>query len=525
MMLGAYSPLTCAGGMGYFSGKRGLLLDCEPSLAIFLQPSLALARNESQGGFIMRSVPSTPKGGNRGFQRIVDAFLARDGLPFASVLSGERIRRVFAEHDNLFGMNMIYSTTVVLWAFLAQALRDGKDASCQAAVAQIAVRRLQDGLTPPSADTGDYCRARAKLSEAALRQITIETAGELQRQAEPAWLWKEKHAKLVDGFTFTMPDTPENQAEYPQQPSQKKGVGFPIARACVILSLATACVMDLAIGPYSGKETGETALLRQMLGSLEKGDVMVADRFYCSFMMIALLLLGGVDSCVRLHQSRHVDFRRGKRLGKYDHLIEWHKPQRPQWMDEETYAAIPEKIVLREIRFNVVEKGRRVETLTIVTTLLDPHQYSKEEIAELYGFRWNSELDIRSIKQTLGLDHVRCKSPEMVRKELWATLLAYNLIRTTSAAAALLHGKQPRQISFAGTCQYVLATWMRFSADRAAGHDIRTCCETLLCHIASCEVANRPGRIEPRVLKRRRHRYPLMQEPRAVLKAKLQNHK
>jgi len=470
----------------------------------------------------MHRIASGGHGRNGGFQRIVASFLARDGLPFADVLSADRIKRVFSKHGNLFGANTVYSTTIVLWAFLAQALRDGKEASCQAAVAQIAVCRLQDGLTPPTADTGDYCRARAKLSEAALRQITVETANEVQRQAEPAWLWKEKHAKLVDGFTFTMPDTPQNQAEYPQQPSQKKGVGFPIARACVILSLATACVMDLAIGPYSGKETGETALLRQILGRFEEGDVMVADRFYCSFMMIALLLMHGVDSCVRLHQSRHVDFRRGKRLGKYDHLVQWHKPQRPQWMDEETYAAIPEKIVLREIRFNVVEKGRRVETLTIVTTLLDPQTYSKQDVAELYGFRWNSELDIRSIKQTLGLDHVRCKSPEMVRKELWTTLLAYNLIRTTSAAAALLYGKQPRRISFTGTCQYVLSAWTTLSAGRCPGVDTPTFCKTLLRHIASCQVADRPGRIEPRVIKRRRHRYPLMQKPRAELKAELE---
>lgn len=461
--------------------------------------------------------------GNRRFQRIVASFLTRDGLPFADVLSAERIERVFSEHGNLFGMNTIYSTTIVLWAFLAQVLRDGKEASCRAAVAQIATCRLQDGLMPPTPDTGDYCRARAKLSESALRQVTVETAEALEEQADPKWLWKGRHAKLVDGFTCTMADTPANQAEYPQPRSQKKGVGLPIVRAVVILSLATACVMDLAVGPYSGKETGENALLRGMLDSLREGDVLVADRYYCSFMMIALLLGCGVDVCARMHQRRHVDFRRGRRLGKYDHLIEWHKPQRPKWMDEATYATIPDKIVLREIRFNVIEKGKRTETLTVVTTLLDPNEYSKEDIAELYGLRWNSELDIRSIKQTLGLDHSECKSPEMVRKEAWTTLLAYNLIRTTSAAAALLHGKWPRQISFTGTCQHVLSTWMLLSTNCCPGVDILTYCQTLLSRIASCEVADRPGRIEPRVIKRRRHRYRLMRKPRTELKAELQN--
>lgn len=384
----------------------------------------------------MCSIASGSRVDKRGFGRVVASFLACEGLPFADVLSAERIRRVFSEHGNLFGMNTIYSTTIVLWAFLAQVLRDGKESSCQAAVAQISTSRMQDGLAPPSPDTGDYCRARAKLSEPALREVTVETAEELQQQADLQWLWRGRHAKLVDGFTFTMLDTPANQAEYPQQRAQKKGVGFPIVRACVIVSLATACVMDLAVGPYSGKETGENALLRQMLNSLHEGDLLVADRYYCSFMMIALLLGGGVDVCTRVHQNRHVD--------------------------------------------------------------------------------------IRSIKQSLGLDHVRCKSPTMVRKELWTTLLAYNLIRTTSAAAALLHGKQPRQISFTCTCQYVLSTWMLFSAGRFLCTDIRKFCKTLLRHIASREVADRPGRIEPRVLKRRRHRYPLMQKPRAELKAQLE---
>ena len=469
----------------------------------------------------MRNVTSDGRRGNRGFQRIVDAFLARDALPFASVLSAERIRRAFANHDNLFGLDTIYSTMTVTWAFLAQVLRDGKEASCQAAVAGIVAWRLQCGLAPPTADTGDYCRGRAKLSEAVLRQLAVETAEELQQQAEADWLWKGRHAKLVDGFTFTMPDTSENQGEYPQNPAQKEGIGFPIARCVAILSLATACIMDLGVGPYSGKETGETALLRELLDSFDEGDLAVADRFYCSFMMLALLLARGVDGCVRMHQCRHVDFRRGRRLGKYDHLIEWHRPKRPEWMDEATYAAIPEVLVLREIRFQITEPGRRTRSLTVVTTLVDPDEYSTEEIAELYGFRWHSELDIRSIKQSLGLNHVRCKSPAMVRRELWTTLLAYNLIRTTAAAAALLHGKQPRQISFIGTCQHVLSTWMLLSTGVCS--DAGLFCSTMLARIASCEVANRPGRIEPRVLKRRRHRYPLMQRPRKQLRQELQN--
>lgn len=469
----------------------------------------------------MRSRPSSGQPGQGRFQKIVAAFLAQPGLPFASVLSAERVERVFGEHGNLFGGDAIYSTVLTLWAFLGQALREGKEASCQAAVAEVVAHQQLAGLPTPSSDTGNYCRARAQLSKAALHDLTVEVADELGEQAAPHWLWKNRHAKLIDGFTFTMPDTPRNQKEYPQLASQTKGVGLPIARCCAILSLATACVSDLALGPYSGKETGETALLRELLDSLNAGDVAVTDRYYCSFLMIVLLLAHGVDVCARMHQKRHVDFRRGRRLGKYDHLVEWTRPARPEWMDEATYAKIPPKILLREVRFNIVEPGRRVQTLTVVTTLIDADTYTKADIARLYGFRWNSELDIRSIKQQLGLDHVRCKSPEMVRRELWTTLLAYNLIRTTAAAAALLHHKLPRQISFTSTCQYVLSSRILLALDVIDPAHVLALCRTLLRQISQCEVANRPGRIEPRVLKRRRHRYKLMQQPRAVLRARL----
>jgi putative transposase len=472
----------------------------------------------------MRSIAQVAVRERPSFSQVIAGFLSQPGLPFARLLSAERIERVFAKHGNLFGMSAVYSTVVTLWAFLGQALRDGKEAACQAAVAEIVTYQTLAGLPAPTADTGDYCRARAKLCEEALHDLTVEIAEGVQRQADLAWLWKGRHAKLVDGFTFTMPDTPANQKVYPQQRSQKQGVGFPIARACAILSLATACLMNLAVGPYAGKGTGETALLRSLLDSLHAGDIVVADRFYCSFMMIALLLGRGVDVCARLHQGRHADFRRGRRLGKYDHLVEWHRPAKPSWMDDATYALIPEKTVLREIRFNVIQPGYRVQVLTIATTLTSAEAFTAEEIAQLYGHRWNSELDIRAIKQSLHLDHLRSKTPQMVRKELWTTLLAYNLVRTTTAAAALLHGRQPRQISFTGTCQHLLKSWMPLAAGHLTPKATLQLCKTLLERISQIVVANRPGRVEPRVLKRRRHRYPLMNEPRATLQSQLRGH-
>ena len=398
---------------------------------------------------------ASPVSGSSGseFRRVVAAFMDVPGLPLASVLSATRIERIFSKQGNLFAMDDIYSTVNVRWAFLGQVLRDGKEAACQAAVAAITAQRLAEGLAPPTSDTGDYCTGRAKLSEPALRESSVEVANELEAAADPKWLWQGRHAKLVEGFTFTMPGTAKNQAEYPHSRSQKAGVGLPLARCMTILSLATAAVMDVAMGPYSGKETGETALLRSRLDSFSPGDLLVADRDFCSFFRIALLFGRGVQSCTRRHQQRHFDFRRGRRLGQRDHLVTWARPQRPQWMDQATYDTIPATLLLRELQFEVTQPGRRTTVITVVTTLTDATIYTKADLAELYGFRGNAELDLRAIQQNLNLNHARCQSPEMVRRELGVTLLAYNLVRTTAAAAALLYKQRPRQISFTGTCQ------------------------------------------------------------------------
>ncbi len=467
----------------------------------------------------MNIVPSPCGRSKNGFDAVAGLFLQSEGLPFSDVLSAEWIERVFREESALFGQDDIFSTQIVLWSFLAQMLRDGKGSACAAAVADIATYLLQTGQRPPSGDTGDYCRARAKLNLSALRRLVGDSARQLERDADERWLFNGLHAKLVDGFTFTMPDTPENQKAFPQLHAQTPGVGFPIARACVVMSLATACVCDVAIGPYQGKQTGENALLRKMLDVFDEGDVAVFDRYYCSFMMLATRSLRGVHACARLHQRRPIDFRCGHRLGPDDHLITWMRPTKPAWMSDEDYRKMPDTLTLRELRFHVIIPGRRTETITVVTTLTDAEAFTKEDIAELYGLRWNVELDIRAIKQTLGLDHVRCKTPKMVRRELWVTLLAYNLIRKVIVTSATVHGKQPRCLSFTLTCQTVLASWMLVSTGTCA--DMRALHHTMLKYIAANEVANRPGRIEPRVLKRRRHRYPLMKRPRKQLQLAL----
>lgn len=453
------------------------------------------------------------------FSMLANAFSSGEGLPFSSVLNAQEIETIFAQHNALFGSEDIFSTALVLWAFLAQTLRDGKGAACAAAVADIAQYLQQTGGKVPCGDTGDYCRARAKLDLGALRQLARSGGSVLEQAARPQWLWHGLHAKLVDGFTFTMLDTPANQQAFPQPPSQRAGMGLPIARACAIVSLATAALVDLAVGPWQGKKTGETALFRQLQGSLQPGDVGIFDRYFCSYWMLAQLRQEGVQVCARLHQGRHSDFRRGQRLGKYDHLVTWVRPKRPDWMSREQYDRVPTSLTLRELRFEIASPGSRCQSITVVTTLTDPEAFPKQEIAQLFGYRWNVELDIRHIKQTLHLDHVACKSPDMVRRHLWVTLLAYNLIRKVMATAAAQHQVLPRHLGFTLACQEILAAWMLLSC--GACRDLPGHWNHLLARIAANIVADRPGRIEPRVLKRRRHRYPLMMRPRQRLRQEL----
>jgi hypothetical protein len=323
----------------------------------------------------------------------------------------------------------------------------------------------------------------------------------------------------VDGTTVSMPDTPENQAAYPQAKTQKPGVGFPIMRIVGLLSLATAAALDVAMGPYSGKETAETSLFRKLWDALSPGDIVLGDRYFATFWDLALLKQRGVDSVYRQHQLRPIDFRRGKRLGPDDHLLRWKKPQRPDWMDEATYRSIDAELVVREVRVRVRRRGWRVQEFVLVTTLLDAVLVTKEDLARTYLARWEAEVDLRSIKTTMQMDVLRCKTPEMVRKEIWTHLLAYNLVRTVMARAARLHGLAPREISFKGALQTLNAfrTLYRTVSGAAREHVL----QQLYAAIASHVVQDRPGRFEPRAVKRRPKPHDLLNVPRALARRRL----
>lgn len=380
------------------------------------------------------------------FDLVLASLLQKPGLPFADALSEETIQAAFDEEAASFGQedDAVYTPALTLWAFLSQVLFKDEQRSCAAAVARIVVLLVSLGRKPCSDNTGTYCRARAKLSERVLRRLVYQVADGCERTLPDDWRWKRKSVNLVDGFVVSMPDTPENQAAYPQSSSQQEGVGFPQLRGVVMLSFATAMVLGLEVGPCLGKETGETALLRTLLDRFQPGDVMLADRYFCSYFLICLLKERGVDVVSRLHQCRTADFRYGKRLGAGDHIVEWPRPPRPDWMDEATYARMPASIEVREVEVAVPQPGLRPETIVVVTTLLDADEYTRDDMAKLYRGRWVAELDIRAIKCYLDMDVLRCKTPEMVRKEIWTCLLGYNLIRQTMLQAAYESGCSPR---------------------------------------------------------------------------------
>ena len=296
------------------------------------------------------------------FELVRRSFLQQPGLPFADALSEERLEQALIDEDISFGDEqpdeVVYTPAVTLWAFLSQMLFTGAQRSCVAAVARVSVLWASLGQKVCDSNTGAYCRARHKLTEGLLQRLVRETAEACEAQTPDCWLWLNRHVWLVDGTTVSMPDTPDNQAAYPQPPAQKSGLGFPLLRLVALVSLATGLLRDAAVGPYAGKEAGETALLRELFGRLQAGDVVLADRFYCGWFMIALLQELNVDLVVRLHQLRKADFTRGQRLAPGDHIVEWPRPPRPDWMDEATYARMP--ATLRSARSRSAGEGSRL---------------------------------------------------------------------------------------------------------------------------------------------------------------------
>jgi hypothetical protein len=462
------------------------------------------------------SQPTTGQGITQ-FGRLFRSLVLDPALLYAQLVSVEIVAEVVLQEVGQTD-DLIYTPLVTLTTFLFQILSD--DHSCRNAVARLRAWRVAEGLPPCSLATGGYCRARQRLPETLLPRLVRDIAGGLQERAPAGWLFHGRSVKIVDGTCVSMPDTTRNQRAYPQHRNQKRGCGFPMARVVVILSLATGAMLDLAVAPWSGKLTGEHALLRGLRHRLRRGDILLGDSYYSSYQEVAALLDMGVDVVMRQHGGRPSDFRRGSKLGREDHLVEWQRGrQRRSWMSLLEFHRMPRSLTMRELRVRIDKKGFRARQFVVVTSLLDPVAYPAKELAGLYRARWHAELDIRTIKCLMQMDVLRCTTPEMVRKEIWAHALVYNLMRGVMAEAAHRRGVQPRSLSFQGARQVVQNYRAEMAtASAARAEELRA---DALVAIAGERVGDRPDRYEPRARKRREKMYPRLQVPRRVARKRL----
>jgi hypothetical protein len=409
----------------------------------------------------------------------------------------------------------VYHPLLTLRLWLNQVL--DADRSCRQAVIRLAAERAGDALPAVSAATGGYCKARRRLGEDGLHRLALEAGRALHRRALLPWRWQGRRVLVADGTTVTLPDTPANRRDYPQPDGQRPGLGFPMVRLVGLLCLATGALLDLAVAPYAGEGTGELALFRSLWHHLRPGDVLLADRAFCSWPEMAALLARGVDVVLTKNASRRTDFRTGRRLGPRDHLVRWPKPKaRPEWLDAAAWAALPEALLLRELE--VLRRRGKRRAVVAATSLADAAAWPRAALRGVHGQRWEGEVDLRSVKVTLGMGELRCKSPEMARKELWVYLLGYNLLRGRLAQAAAGAGAAPRQLSVAAARQ----AWEAFAeAVRKAGANRAEVWGRLLAAVGTHRVGNRPGRAEPRAKKRRKKNYPVLTVPRDQARRRL----
>lgn len=398
-----------------------------------------------------------------------------------------------------------YSVRRTWWCFLWQMLQN--NAPCREVVLQLQAHLRLDGQRPVDDATSAYCQARRRLSESLCAAALHASAQAADQRVGPDAALQGRVLKVVDGSTLTLPDTPENRAEYPQPTTQKTGVGFPQLHLLVVWSARGGGVLDHERGPC---RQGELRLLHRLLPRLTTGDIVVYDRAAGHYVGCALLRAQKCDLISRV-SIRKIDWRRGVRLGPDERLVTWKKSrQKSPYLPAQEWAALPEEITVRVIGVRVAQPGWRTRTLAVVTTLLDPVAYPASEVSAAYLRRWRIELCLDDLKTVLGLDALRCKSPAMVHRELLALLVAHNLVRAIMAEAAQEHAAPLERLSFTGA----LATLRTFAAAgaQARGRAARQrLWAAMLARLAADLVPLRPGRHEPRVVKRRPKAYPRLE--------------
>lgn len=463
-------------------------------------------------------------------QVLIQQFNIGIGLPFQELLKKEIIEDILKEIGVKY-KNRIYNPIVIVWSFLFQVL--APDHSCQNAVSFIIAYLASEGLKTPSENTSAYCQARKKLPEKLFKKLLETSAKNNEKKVSKQNLWHGRCVKSIDGSTVSMPDSLKNQEAYPQHGSQKKGCGFPLAKIGVLFSYATGSVVGIVIDIF---KTHDIKLARKLTDYLDPGDILLGDRAFCSYIDIYSWKKKGIDSVMRLHQGRlqkgkkrpkytvSPPFKKKKKSRNYPHdcLILWEKPKRkPQDISREDFDSLPKDLVLRELHCYICLPGFRTKEIIVVTTLIDAIEYPLSDILDLYDSRWQAEVNLRNIKTTLGMDILSCQTPEMIRKEIYVYLLAYNLLRSIMYDAGDAFGRKPIRLSLQATRQHLNnfnTKWVDKPRKR-----VKKIYRTMLEKIADSYEKRRVGRVEPRVRKRRPKAYPLMQEPREVLRAKMKS--
>lgn len=434
---------------------------------------------------------------------------AEQSLIFERFLPATEVLEVCEKFGHYF-RDRIYSPVITLWMFLGQTL--SPDHSCRDAVHRLNAWRVARQKKKADSNTTAYCEARQRLPENVVQELAKRSGQKCCQQAADRWRWKGHDVKVVDGFTLTMPDTPENQKEYPQSRSQKKGCGFPIMRCVMLFCLSTGAALDIAMGRYRGKQTGENSLLQAINHLLFPGNILLADRYYATFGNIWQALKGGYHIVMRAHHKRKIDFRRGLKQGSYDQIVTYDKPpRRPVWMSQSEYEQCDKFISVRHVSYEVKRKGFRVQRIILATTMLNAEQDTVEELAELYCRRWQVELDIRSLKTHMQMEHLRCQSPAMVRKEVYAHIIAYNLIRDLIVHTSIIYQTSPKRLSHKGAVQALNAFAEKLQSD---SEHLEALEAALYESIMEHPIGDRKPRVHPREIKRRPKNFKLMQKPR-----------
>lgn len=452
------------------------------------------------------------------FHQILKRDLFKRITFLGSFLSTEDIM-VAAAAEQYRWRERIWTPMQTLWTFLVQVLNP--DCSCRAAVAQVLAEQAAMGeYAEVSADPTAYCQARRRLPLGLFKMVFQKISQSLRVKVNMDYLWHGRRVWVVDGSSCSMPDTAELQEAFGQPDGQRQGCGFPVARLVSLFCWATGTIADVVIGAY---RSSELALWRQLWAHLQFDDIVLADRFYCTYAEVAQLLSWGCDGVFRLQgaRARTMNFRRGKRLGKNERLVRWYRPKLcPRTLCQQEFAALPETLTVRVLRFHTQTPGFRSQTIMVATTLLDPKIYPLEAIARLYADRWTVELRLRDLKTTLGMDVLRGKSPDVVCKEIYMHMVAYNLLRALMWQAAETHHRPLHRLSFAGTMQRfeVMAPYLFLFCGTAKAVKLYN---LLLKWIAGDILPYRPGRIEPRAVKRRPKEYDLLNKPRHEMRKAL----